>query len=80
MLTRRHCPHTGVTNFFSDTDPFLSVGSVIEAGEPAIYHWRCYLGQPPAAGAAPDMRTAELLLVSHYRELIRNTNPVELAA
>jgi hypothetical protein len=59
MLSSRLCPHTGIVNFFSEAEPFLAIGSVIKAGEPARYHWRCYLGHEPVAGTAPDMRTAE---------------------
>ena len=71
MLSSRRCPHTGIVNFFADAEPFLAVGSVTETGDPALYHWRCYLGHEPAAGTAPDMRTAEVHLCSHYRELER---------
>jgi hypothetical protein len=71
MLSRRHCPHTGIVNFFADADPFMAIGSVIKAGEPALYHWRCYMGHLPAVGVASDMRTAEIHFFSHYRELLR---------
>ena len=30
MLFKRHCEHTGVTNFFSDTDPFIAAGSIVQ--------------------------------------------------
>jgi hypothetical protein len=71
MLSSRRCPHTGIVNFFADAEPFLAVGSVTETREPALYHWRCYLGHEPVAGSAPDMQTAEIHLCSHYRELER---------
>lgn len=72
MLNRRHCPHTGVVNFFAEAEPFLSVGSVIRAdGAAAPYHWRCYVGLEPGSGAALDLRTAERSLFNHYRELER---------
>ncbi len=73
MLSSRQCPHTGIVNFFAQAEPFLAIGSVIRAGEPALYHWRCYLGHEPVAGTAPDMRTAEIHLCSHLRELERAT-------
>jgi hypothetical protein len=71
MLSSRLCPHTGIVNFFAEAEPFLAVGSVVKAGEPARYHWRCYVGHEPAAGVAPDLRTAESHLFSHYREIER---------
>ena len=67
MLSRRHCPHTGIVNFFAAADPLLAIGSVIRAGEPALYHWRYYLGQAPSVGAAPDMRSAENHLLTRHR-------------
>jgi hypothetical protein len=66
MLTRRHCPHTGIVNFFTAADPMLAIGSVIKAGEPAAYHWRHYMGRESAFGVAPDMRTAENRLISRH--------------
>jgi len=71
MLNRRHCPHTGIVNFFAEAEPFLAIGSVIRTDGSAPYHWRCYVGLEPMAGAAPDLRTAERSLFSHYRELLR---------
>jgi hypothetical protein len=71
MLSRRHCPHTGIVNFFAAADPFLAIGSVIRAGEPARYHWRYYLGQSSAVGVAPDMRSAENHLLTRHREYLR---------
>ncbi len=70
MLSRRHCPHTGIVNFFATADPLLAIGSVIRAGEPALYHWRYYLGQAPSVGAAPDMRSAENHLLTRHREYL----------
>ena len=70
MLSRRHCPHTGIVNFFAAVDPLLAIGSVIKAGEPALYHWRYYLGQEPAVGVAPDMRSAENHLLTRHREYL----------
>jgi hypothetical protein len=74
MLSRRHCPHTGIVNFFATADPLLAIGSVIKAGEPALYHWRNYLGQEPAVGAAPDMRSAENHLLTRHREYLLTPN------
>lgn len=76
MLSRTHCPHTGIVNFFVAADPFLAIGSVIKAGEPALYHWRYYLGREPAVGVAPDMRTAENHVVSRHHAFLQA--PVEV--
>jgi hypothetical protein len=67
MLSRSHCPHTGVVNFFARTEPLLAVGSVIKAREPGLYHWRYYLDPQGAVGTAPDLRTAEDHLLSSHR-------------
>ena len=71
MLSSRHCPHTGIVNFFAHAEPLLAVGSVIKAGEPALYHWRYYLGERSAVGVAGDMRTAESRLMDSHREYLR---------
>ena len=58
MLSKSRCPHTGVVNFFTQSDPLLSVGSIAEAGTSARYVWRCYVGEE-ACGLAHDMPSAE---------------------
>jgi hypothetical protein len=63
VLSKSRCPHTGVVNYFTHADPLLSVGSVAEAGAPARYVWRCYVGEE-ACGLAPDMPSAEASLRS----------------
>jgi hypothetical protein len=61
VISKRHCPYTGVVNFFTTADPLIAVGSVSEAGEAHQYAWRCYLDDP-VAGTAPDMTIAEAQL------------------
>ena len=61
MLSKCRCPHTGVVNFFTAADPLLAVGSVAEAGAPARYAWRCYVGEE-TCGLAPDISLAEACL------------------
>jgi hypothetical protein len=66
VLSKSRCPFTGVVNFFTETDPLLSVGSVAEtgaAGRPGRYVWRCYVGEE-SAGLAGDMSHAEAQLRS----------------
>jgi hypothetical protein len=66
MLSKRHCPHTGVVNFFFAADPHLAVGSVVK-GAQSGYLWHCYTDPCQAAGSVADMKTAE----RRVRELCR---------
>ena len=59
MLSMRRCEVSGVVNYFSDEDPYLSVGSVVEIRRSGVFHWRCYTDARQSSGVAPDMRTAE---------------------
>jgi hypothetical protein len=61
VISKKHCPHTGVVNFFAASDPLMAVGSVSKATRPAQYDWRCYLDDP-VAGSAPDVAIAEAYL------------------
>lgn len=61
MISKKHCPHTGVVNFFAASDPLMAIGSVSKATQPAQYDWRCYLDDP-VAGSAPDVAIAEAYL------------------
>jgi hypothetical protein len=56
LITKR-CPHTGVTNFYSDTDPHLAVGFI--ARRPGKgFTWHCFADGPDLSGLAPDIETA----------------------
>jgi hypothetical protein len=66
MLSKRHCPHTGVVNFFFAADPHLAVGSVVKGGQSGFL-WHCYTDPCQAAGSVADMKTAE----RRVRELCR---------
>lgn len=66
MLTSRSCPHTGILNYFSATDPFLAVGSVQPLSDDGVA-WRCYIADHPASGAAANVRAAEKQLNAHVR-------------
>jgi hypothetical protein len=57
MLSKLRCPHTGLVNFFTDIDPFLSVGSII-ATAPSRYVWRCHLVEH-RCGVTTDLMSAE---------------------
>lgn len=67
MVSKQHCPHTGVVNYFSETDPFISIGSIVRAGTADEFHWRCYAAAQTIAGIASDMKTAERRLKNQIR-------------
>lgn len=72
MLLRKRCPYTGVINYFSESDPLLSVGSVVvEARAPqAEFTWRCYIDER-ACGSVPDAALAE----AHLKKAIARLDP-----
>jgi hypothetical protein len=74
VLFWRRCSHTGIVNYFSHVDPYLSVGSIIEIGQSSGYEWRCYIGDEAAAGAAPDLETAECCLRRHVHRAEGSTS------
>jgi hypothetical protein len=57
MLSKLRCPHTGIVNFFTDVDPYMSVGSII-ATAPSRYVWRCHLVEH-RCGVTADPMSAE---------------------
>jgi hypothetical protein len=67
MVSKQHCPYTGVVNYFSETDPFISIGSIVRAGTGDEFHWRFYAAKKTIAGIASDMKTAERRLKNQIR-------------
>ncbi|HSR81046.1 MAG TPA: hypothetical protein VLL28_09740 [Hyphomicrobiaceae bacterium] len=66
MITKRRCPHTGIVNFFSHSDPQLAVGSVSQTTSAATHYvWRSYLDDRQS-GVAADSGAAE----AHLRNAI----------
>lgn len=63
FLSARRCPHTGVLNFYSESDPYLAVGSISQRPRSG-FTWRCYAAGAETSGRAPDMETAERRLTS----------------
>jgi hypothetical protein len=57
LLSTKKCPHTGVTNFYSDADPYLAVGS-IERRSSNSFTWRCYADGHAFSGRSVDLATA----------------------
>lgn len=69
MLSKQRCPHTGIVNFFAKADPFVSIGSIIEADRrQGEYHWRVYDAVQTVSGIAADMAEAERRIKSQYRQ------------
>ncbi len=66
MLSKQRCPYTGVVNFFTESDPFVSVGSIVKAGARPEFHWRWYAAQRTIAGIAHDMKSAERQVRRQY--------------
>ena len=58
MLIKRRCPHTGVVNFFSRSEPHLAVGSIV-SGDDHHFTWRYHAEPYERAGQADDMSDAE---------------------
>ena len=74
MLSKQCCPHTGVVNFYTQADPFVSVGSIMKLGEKKqVYCWRWYDAVQTISGVADDMQTAEVRLLRARRR----KNPAE---
>jgi hypothetical protein len=69
MLSTKRCPFTGIVNYFSDSDPHMSIGSIARCGTPAMsssaaFAWRCYTSDGVSSGRAPDLATAERRLTN----------------
>jgi hypothetical protein len=58
MLIKRRCPHTGVVNFYSRTEPHMAVGSIV-SGDDHHFTWRYYAEPFVRAGQSDDMPSAE---------------------
>ena len=69
MLSKQRCPHTGIVNYFTEADPFVSIASIVRAGNAKEFHWRLYDAARTISGIAADMRTAEQRIKSQYREI-----------
>ena len=67
MVSKHHCPHTGVVNYFTKADPHLSIGSITRANAADEFHWRYYAAARTISGIANDMRTAERRLKEQIR-------------
>ena len=66
MLLSKHCPYTGVVNFFEASEPHLAIASITRCGRSAAdsdsdkgYTWRFYAQDGAPSGYAPDATSAE---------------------
>ena len=66
MLLSKHCPYTGVVNFFEASEPHLAIASITRCGRSAAdsgssngYTWRFYAQYGAPSGYAPDVTSAE---------------------
>jgi hypothetical protein len=57
MMLRQRCPRTGVINLFTEADPLLAVGSIVEVG-PSQFVWRSHIDDCQA-GIARHLPVAE---------------------
>ena len=65
MLFAKRCPHTGVVNYFSASDPHLAVASIARCGTSAAgFTWRCHASGAERSGLAPDLESAQQRLTS----------------
>jgi hypothetical protein len=60
VLFKQRCPHTGVVNFFTSSEPLLAAGSIVKRA-PLHYVWHCHLGDA-LSGEAADAALAEARL------------------
>ena len=68
MLSKRQCPYTGITNFFSDAEPYMPVGAIYSSVAKPGFLWRCHAGDDGAAGRTTDLKTAEARLFRYYQD------------
>lgn len=69
MLVSKPCPHTGVVNFFHDSEPHIAIGSIIKSNHPgadARYVWRFYALEGAPSGHAENVSAAEKKLVALF--------------
>jgi hypothetical protein len=59
MLFKLRCPHTGGINFFTDAEPAIAVGSIMQIS-PSQFIWRSYM--EPKGGSARQVALAEARL------------------
>ena len=80
MLLSRHCPHTGVVNFYDAAEPHLSIGSITRDGKSARqtkesggYTWRLHAVDLVASGRTRDEMSAERYVRSLLAKVPRLT-------
>jgi hypothetical protein len=72
MLNKQTCPHTGIVNYFANTEPFFAIGSITQRqNSDAKFYWRVYNASKAISGMADDMKSAEKRLMCEYRAQAR---------
>ena len=62
MLLSKHCPHTGVVNFYDVSEPHIAIGSITKSRsglKSQSYTWRFYALDEAPFGYSADERSAE---------------------
>ena len=62
MLLSKHCPHTGVVNFYDAAEPHIAIGSITKSRSSIknkSYTWRFYAVDDAPFGFAADASSAE---------------------
>jgi hypothetical protein len=80
MLSKRHCPVTGVVNFFFEEEPHFAVGSVVRNKRASGYEWRCYTEPCSGGGLVPDMKSAEQKVAQVCHEAAARRHFADMAA
>ncbi len=81
MLSKQRCPHTGIVNYFTKADPFVSIGSVTRlGGDDGSYCWRWYDAACTISGIASDLSSAEERLQRAYRRGVSGGTGESVAA
>jgi hypothetical protein len=67
VLLSKHCPHTGVVNFYDASEPHIAIGSITKSRSKSKcvgYTWRFYAVDDAPFGFALDVPSAEKKLLA----------------
>ncbi len=76
MLLSKHCPHTGVVNFYDASEPHIAIGSITKSASAPSDHrftWRFYALDSAPSGYAADEVSAKAKLVATLCKAERQT-------
>ena len=69
MLAKRHCPYTGIVNYFDDLEPFIAIGCIAAIDGSRTYVWRSHIGNEEG-GRSTDLAVAEAQLKRLLRSAV----------